>query len=136
MVYLIHFEEPVGKEQTDTARAEHGLGKRKNGYKAHARHYLGSTNNIDRRMRQHERGYGGRRMAHVTGLGIRWRIIRTWDLDQMTEERVLEARLKRCAYNPTLCPICNPDGWETRAAVGDTKERLFNWRGQPKEVTQ
>lgn len=129
-VYLIHFEKPIGEKQIDEARDAYGLPQRTNGYTSHARHYLGSTNNITRRMCQHERGYGGRLMAHVTSSGVRWRIIRTWELDSIEDERVLESRLKRHGHNPDLCPACNPDGWERHVDVGETGERKFGWRGK------
>jgi hypothetical protein len=79
-VYLICFERPIG----------------------HAQHYLGWTGleSLDTRMEKHRRGNGSKLMAHVSGLGIKWKIVRTWtDVD-----RNFERRLKKRRNARELCP--------------------------------
>jgi predicted GIY-YIG superfamily endonuclease len=81
MVYLIHFDTP---------------------YK-HARHYLGYTNNLDRRLEEHRRGQGARLMEVIHNAGITWRLARTWE-----GGRDLERKLKSQHNSPAnLCPICS-----------------------------
>lgn len=82
VVYLIHFERPY----------------------RHARHYLGTTNNLDQRLQQHARGraYGGARLMEVIiEAGIPWRVVRTWE-----GGRDLELQLKAWNNGCRLCPIC------------------------------
>ena len=71
-VYLLHFDRPL----------------------AHARHYLGSTANLDTRL-----------MEVVTALGIGFQLARTW-----AGGRPEERRLKRRKNSPRLCPICKGTG--------------------------
>jgi predicted GIY-YIG superfamily endonuclease len=80
MVYLIHLNTP---------------------YK-HARHYLGSTNNLERRLQEHREGQGARLLQVVGQAGIPWSVVRTW-ADGGYE---LEKRLKSRHNAPKLCPIC------------------------------
>ena len=79
MVYLIHFETP---------------------YK-HARHYLGSTSNLQARLKLHQAGTGARLMEVITQAGIRWHVARTWE-----GGRDLERALKTWKNSPKLCPTC------------------------------
>ena len=80
MVYLLHFDTP---------------------YK-HARHYLGSTDNLDVRLKAHRNGTGARLVEVVVGAGITFTLARVWEGD-----RILERRLKNQHNAPRLCPICN-----------------------------
>ena len=88
-VYLIHFNKPY----------------------RHARHYLGFTENLDKRITDHLCGMGARLMEVITNAKIEWKISRTWQGD-----RKLERRLKN-AHGPHLCPECNPRAqrWGTLA---------------------
>ena len=79
-VYLIHFGRPY----------------------RHARHYLGFTENLDKRITDHLCGTGARLMEVVTKAKIEWKVSRTWPGD-----RGLERRLKNRKEAPKLCPICN-----------------------------
>lgn len=81
VVYLIHFDEP---------------------YK-HARHYIGSAVDLDKRLEEHARGTGSRLMAVIMAAGIPWQLARTWD-----GGRQLERRLKTLGGAARLCPICSP----------------------------
>jgi predicted GIY-YIG superfamily endonuclease len=80
-VYLIHFRKPF----------------------KHARHYLGFSTDLDKRLTDHLAGMGARLMEVVTAAGIQWKLVRTWPGD-----RELERRLKNRKEAPKLCPICNP----------------------------
>jgi len=84
-IYLLHFDRPLN----------------------HARHYLGSADDLAARLADHERGCGARLLAVLRERGIGWRLVRTWRGDR-TQER----RLKRYGgHGPALCPVC-------RAAAG------------------
>jgi predicted GIY-YIG superfamily endonuclease len=85
LVYLIHFDSPY----------------------YHARHYLGTTNDLDHRMSQHVRGVragGARLMEVVTRAGISWRVACTWK-----GGRDLERRLKGWCNSARLCPVCKAE---------------------------
>lgn len=78
-VYLIHFDTKIG----------------------HARHYLGYTIDVDRRMAMHRRGAGARLMEVVKERGVTWTI--AWvRIGDRTEER----RLKNYHNSAKLCPLC------------------------------
>ena len=85
VVYLIHFERPYH----------------------HARHYLGTTNDLEQRLQQHAKGrrYGGARLMEVIiEAGIGWHVVRTWD-----GGRELEQQLKAWNNGCRLCPICKAE---------------------------
>jgi predicted GIY-YIG superfamily endonuclease len=85
VVYLIHFDQPY----------------------YHARHYLGTTNDLEHRLRQHASGRsagGARLMEVVTQAGISWRVVCTW-AGGREEERRLKAWCNSCR----LCPICKAE---------------------------
>lgn len=79
-VYLIHFNRPY----------------------RHARHYLGFTTNLDKRITDHLCGMGARLLEVVTAAGIEWRLARIWP-----GNRELERKLKRRKDAPRICPICS-----------------------------
>ena len=79
-VYLIHFNKPL----------------------KHAKHYLGFTENLDKRLTDHLCGIGARLMEVVTEAKIEWKVARTWNGD-----RKFERRLKNRKEAPALCPICS-----------------------------
>lgn len=82
VVYLIHFEKPF----------------------KHARHYLGVTTDLNRRLSQHRNGGGARLMEVITQAGIRWEIARTWNGGHS-----MEKRLKGWKSGYKLCPICKQE---------------------------
>ncbi len=78
-VYLIHLERP---------------------YK-HARHYLGWTRNLTRRLAQHRAGTGARLLRAVNRCGIGWEVVRLWPGGPE-----IERQLKVLKNSPRLCPVC------------------------------
>lgn len=92
-VYLIHFDETLGN--LDNPRGQ-------------ARHYLGSTDNLESRLAAHRNGNGARIMEVVKEKGIPWRLVRTWK-----GGREQERQLKRLHNSPKLCPVCQ-DGQPSR----------------------
>src|SRR5262245_27533792 len=48
----------------------------------HARHYIGFTTNLDKRITDHLCGMGARLMEVITNAGIEWRVARTWQGDR------------------------------------------------------
>jgi predicted GIY-YIG superfamily endonuclease len=78
-VYLLHFNEPYH----------------------HARHYLGSADDLDERIRQHQAGTGARLTQVIREHDIGFTLARTWEGGR-NEER----KLKRRHNSPKLCPLC------------------------------
>ena len=78
-VYLLHFSQPFH----------------------HARHYLGSTDDLDNRLQEHRTGQGARLTQVIHNAGISFILARTWE-----GGRDLERKLKRWHKSPDLCPIC------------------------------
>ena len=77
----------------------------------HAQHYLGLSNNVERRLEEHRCGQGNPLMKAVTAAGIPWQLVRTWtDADRMHE-----VQLKSRHKSWKLCPVCNPGSWQHNA---------------------
>ena len=91
VVYLLHFHVP---------------------YK-HARHYLGSTDDLTTRLNEHQRGTGARLLEVVAGAGIHWTLTRAWRGDRKRERKLKNYHRRQ------LCPLCNPHTF----TQGKTKER-------------
>ena len=70
----------------------------------HAKHYLGYSEHLDKRITDHLCGMGARLMEVVTQAGIEWKVARTW-----TGDRKFERKLKNRKDAPHICPICNPN---------------------------
>ncbi len=81
MIYLIHFDQP---------------------YK-HARHYVGSADDVQARLHQHRAGAGARLTQVAVSAGIGLVLARVWPGGR-AEERLLKVSYKHCFT--TLCPIC------------------------------
>ncbi len=79
-VYLLHFAEPY----------------------FHARHYVGFTRNVRRRLQQHRAGRGARLMAVIAEEGIAFVLARTWE----NVTRVFERRVHRNRNSRRMCPLC------------------------------
>jgi predicted GIY-YIG superfamily endonuclease len=82
MIYLLHFKKPV----------------------KHARHYLGSADDVVERIERHRRGNGARLTQVATEQGIEMELVRTWEGGKKEERE-----LKRQKNSPRLCPLCNLD---------------------------
>jgi predicted GIY-YIG superfamily endonuclease len=88
MVYLLHFDKPISDNHT-------------------CQHYIGSTSNLEQRLKKHHAGLNGReggaRLTQVAvERGIGFEVARTWE-----GGREEEKRLKAQKQGPRLCPICN-----------------------------
>lgn len=86
ITYLLHLDRPLG------------------GPVHFARHYVGQTVDLDRRLRQHREGEGARMLAVATERGISFDVVRTWPGGRETERRI-----KRGHRGPRLCPVCSPE---------------------------
>ncbi len=78
-IYLIHFDRP---------------------YK-HAKHYVGWTTNLERRMKKHRSGKGARLLRVIQNAGIGWVVAKTWE-----GTRKNERKFKKRKDTPRQCPIC------------------------------
>lgn len=86
-VYLLHFDQPYH----------------------HARHYLGSANDLEERLRQHQAGTGARLTQVIREHEIGFILARTLRPAQgklWNGGRDEERTLKRRHNSPKLCPIC------------------------------
>ena len=70
-----------------------------------ARHYLGSTVDLDARIAHHQHGTGAKLLAAANDRRIPWTVVRTWDGGR-GEERAL----KNQHNAPRLCPTCQGSG--------------------------
>jgi predicted GIY-YIG superfamily endonuclease len=103
-VYLLQFEQP---------------------YK-HARHYVGQTGNVKRRLAEHAAGRGARLMAVIQEAGIGWELARLWPGGSARERQI-----KRQGGHARHCPLCgvtprtlprNRDGSLSRSLTTDVQK--------------
>lgn len=81
-VYLLHYDEKI----------------------AHAQHYIGFTDDLDRRIREHRGGKSGARIVsefHDRGIGFT--VARVWPDGTRELERTLKTKRKKAT---ALCPKC------------------------------
>lgn len=83
-VYLLHFSRPFW----------------------HARHYLGSTSNLDGRLAAHHAGRSAKLLEAIHKEGIPFTLARLWPCSSAAEARSLEKRLKSWHGGGQFCPIC------------------------------
>lgn len=81
-IYLLHFHESI----------------------SHARHYIGSTIDITKRMEQHATGNGAKITQELHRLGIGFTLARCWK----ATTRAAEKAFKTQANGPRFCPECSP----------------------------
>jgi hypothetical protein len=99
-VYLIHLKEPF----------------------KHARHYLGWSEDVEARFREHVCGRGSPLLAAARAAGIEFEIVRTWPGDRGLEAQLKGRRPIKGRFhgdgspvmsggknNSRLCPICKGD---------------------------
>jgi predicted GIY-YIG superfamily endonuclease len=95
IIYLLHFEEPY----------------------RHARHYLGWTGDLRRRLALHRKGRSGARLMHaVASAGVPWHCVARW-LGTRDDERAMKRRRELASW----CPTCRAERLARRAAL--TRER-------------
>lgn len=83
-VYLLHFDEPY----------------------YHAKHYVGSTDDIEQRLIRHKNGNGARLIKVISDAGISFRLAKLWTFDNIKEARLFEKALKHMKNTPRYCPEC------------------------------
>lgn len=92
-VYLLHFDSGVGN----------------------AKHYLGWSVNIGRRLLLHQQGKSRVALTREAAKrGIEMQVVRVWE----QESRETERRLKNFKNSARMCPVCNPERWRTNGRVG------------------
>ncbi len=98
-VYLIHFTEKFH----------------------HARHYVGYTDDLARRITEHQR-----ERLHLFGAinkaGIPWLVARVWQ----DGDRALERKLKNWKGSAQFCPVCRAEAGKSSTAIlpASYEERL------------
>lgn len=78
-VYLLHFDQPL----------------------AHARHYIGWSQDVEARLREHRAGTGGRLLAALRRNGLTWHLVLV-----LPGTRADERRWKRLRWSTRHCPAC------------------------------
>lgn len=81
-VYVLHFARPL----------------------AHARHYIGWTQNLPKRLAQHRAGYGGRLMACVSASGISYDVVHT-EAGDRNRERQMKNRSSAARRRCWVCSV-------------------------------
>lgn len=82
-IYLLHFDSPYH----------------------HAKHYLGSTTDLERRVEEHRRGVSDVKLMKVVhAAGIGFTLARTWKGDKNRERQ-----LKKQGGLARQCPICKAE---------------------------
>lgn len=84
MVYLLHFSSRISPDHA-------------------CQHYLGSADDLEKRMKLHKAGRGCRLADIALQRGIDFQLARTW-----AGGRQEERQLKNQKNGRRLCPICNP----------------------------
>src|ERR1700722_5646600 len=87
IIYLIHFDKEIGN-------LDHSLSK--------ARHYLGWTSDLNKRLDRHKLGQGSSIMRYVEQSGIGWQCVKTWE-GTRDDERAMKNQKNAKRY----CPICS-----------------------------
>lgn len=82
-VYLMHLDRPL----------------------AHSQHYIGWTNDVDKREIEHNSGKGSPYLRAAKEAGINFKVVRTWP----NEDRHFERKLKNRKNARYLCPICRAE---------------------------
>ncbi|MGH8644349.1 MAG: hypothetical protein ACREX4_07790, partial [Gammaproteobacteria bacterium] len=91
---------PLFSQGAGHERSHHLLARFQQPYR-HARHYLGPTEDLGRRLEEHRAGRGARLMEVIKAQGIGFVLARTW-----RGSRTLERLIKHRKGTPRLCPIC------------------------------
>lgn len=93
LIYLLHFERPIGNPLSPFGMAQHYLG-----------HATGGITELTSRLDTHARGGSGaaRIMAEVARLGVTWQVVALWR-GSRSDERYFKSSHKNF---PCLCPIC------------------------------
>lgn len=84
-VYMLHFDRPISPDHT-------------------AQHYIGSTDHLNQRLREHREGKGARLTQVANERGIGYQVVRIW-----RGGRGYERYLKSKKCGPRMCPVCTPD---------------------------
>ncbi len=69
---------------------------------AHARHYIGYSEDVPRRLKQHRAGVASPLTRAAAQAGLHIGVARVW----WNGDRALERKLKNRHEAPRLCPIC------------------------------
>src|SRR5262249_33453638 len=77
----------------------------------HARHYIGFTTDLNKRLVDHLAGMGARLLEVVVQNGIEFRLARVWP----GADRNFERRLKNWKGAAKFCPLCGGDDAMRRA---------------------
>ena len=115
LVYLIHFDAPIGNPDEP---------------KGQARHYTGHADDLEARTHDHHSANAARIMQAVNQRGIGWRVVRTWEGTRDTERQI---KLLRAGNR--LCPQCTPNPLSAAGVIARAQE-IHRAREAAREATR
>ncbi len=112
-LYLLHFTKPL-------AQAQHRRG-------IHAGHYLGISDDLERRLHEHATGNGSRLCAAAKARGSEFILVKVWH----NVTRAHELEMKRQRNNPRHCYLCNPKYAATsKARLSGDNKKFAGWKNR------
>lgn len=81
----------------------------------HARHYIGFTQNLDKRLAEHRAGRGSPLIAAAIADGIDFQLAAIWEGDRHSERRLHRQKNSRAR----LCPVCVGGGVAATAVCAE-----------------
>lgn len=106
-VYLIHFERPIGN----------------------ARHYVGYTDDFEKRVTEHRSGKGSQLTRLANEKGINWLVVRVWQNSTLDKEKSIKGMSTRIT-----CPICRQKETDKKSRENDVKRQVSIAAIQAKRV--
>ncbi len=86
VVYLIHFDSPLGDPRNARGQAQH---------------YIGSADDLAQRIQEHRENHGAAILRACNQQQIGWQVVRVWQA-----ERSMERKLKAHKRAADFCPVC------------------------------
>ena len=93
-----------------------------------AKHYLGWSSDVNKRLAAHTDGRGSKLMKLVRSLGVGWSHVRTW----RGKTRHDEARMKRNGSLAQHCPRCCDEYRKRRNALQKRRRALHGRADRPR----
>lgn len=108
-IYELHFTKPLPQKNNKRGTC--------------AGHYLGITDDLDGRLKEHASGNGSKLCAAAVARGATLVLVRVWK----NATRANELELKRQRNNPRHCYLCNPKGTTRKANLHGDNTKFNGW---------
>lgn len=90
-VYVLHADEPIGDPNNPLGQA---------------RHYVGATDNLLRRLQEHATGRGAKITAAFRDAGVEWRVAAVFTMNHRCHY-LAERRVKKHHHTARFCCFCS-----------------------------